>query len=76
MTAPLVSCIIPVYNGAEYLAEAVTSVLSQTWPALEVVIVDDGSTDRTPEVARGFGPRVRYGRQADAGPAVARNNGL
>ncbi|HSE51013.1 MAG TPA: glycosyltransferase family A protein [Gemmatimonadales bacterium] len=76
MTAPLASCIIPVYNGADFLAEAVTSALTQTYPALEVVIVDDGSTDRTPEVARSFGERVRYLRQENAGPAVARNTGL
>ena len=76
MTAPLASCIIPVYNGADFLAEAVTSALNQTYPALEVVIVDDGSTDRTPEVARSFGERVRYLRQENAGPAVARNTGL
>jgi glycosyltransferase involved in cell wall biosynthesis len=76
MTAPLVSCIIPVYNGADFLAEAVTSVLAQTYPALEVVIVDDGSTDETPRVATSFGERVRYVRQDNAGPAVARNTGL
>jgi len=76
VTAPLVSCIIPVYNGADFLAEAVTSALTQTYQALEIVIVDDGSTDRTPEVARSFGERVRYLRQDNAGPAVARNTGL
>jgi glycosyltransferase involved in cell wall biosynthesis len=76
VTAPLATCIIPVYNGAAFLAEAVTSALAQTYPATEIVIVDDGSTDRTPEVARSFGDRVRYVRQANAGPAVARNTGL
>ena len=76
MTVPLVSCIIPVYNGADFLAEAVTSVLAQRHPALEVVVVDDGSTDDTPRVAASFGERVRYVRQDNAGPAVARNTGL
>ena len=76
MTPPLASCIIPVYNGAAYLAEAVTSVLSQTYPAVEIVIVDDGSTDRTGHVAREFGSQVRYIRQANAGPASARNTGI
>jgi glycosyltransferase involved in cell wall biosynthesis len=76
MTGPLVSCIIPVYNGADYLADAVRSVLAQRWPAIEIVVVDDGSTDRTPDVARSFGTQVRYIRQGNAGPAVARNNGL
>jgi len=76
VTAPRVSCIIPVYNGAEHLAEAVTSILTQSYPALEIVIVDDGSTDGTPLVAGSFGERVRYVRQGNAGPAVARNTGL
>lgn len=76
MIAPLTTCIIPVYNGAAFLAEAVTSALAQTHPAMEIVIVDDGSTDQTPEVARSFGDRVSYVHQANAGPAVARNTGL
>lgn len=77
MSAPgLVTCVIPVYNGERFLAEAVESVLAQTHQPIAIVIVDDGSTDRTAEVARGFGERVRYLRQENAGPAVARNTGL
>ncbi|MGH7720152.1 MAG: glycosyltransferase family 2 protein [Gemmatimonadaceae bacterium] len=75
MTAP-VSCIIPVYNAERYLAEAVGSVIGQTRPPSEIILVDDGSTDGSAEVAAGFGDRVRYFRQHNAGPAAARNFGL
>lgn len=71
-----VSCVIPVYNGAPFLAESIQSVLSQTLPPLEVIVVDDGSTDATPAVAQAFGSQVRYLRQDNAGPAAARNRGV
>jgi glycosyltransferase involved in cell wall biosynthesis len=73
---PTVSVILPVYNGARYLAEAVASVASQNDPHLELIIVDDGSTDETPELIRSFGSRVRAIRQDNAGPGAARNHGL
>jgi glycosyltransferase involved in cell wall biosynthesis len=73
---PLVSCIIPVYNGERFLAEAVESILAQTYQNLEIIIVDDGSTDGTASVAASFGDRVRYVRQKNSGPAAARNRGL
>jgi glycosyltransferase involved in cell wall biosynthesis len=76
MTAFSVSCIVPVYNGERFLAAAVESILGQTRPPLEVIVVDDGSTDRTPEIARSFRPPVRVIRQANAGPVVARNRGV
>lgn len=76
MSAPLVSCIIPVYNGAAFLREAIESILAQSQGPLEVIVVDDGSTDATPAVAASFGDQVRYIRQANAGPAVARNRGI
>ncbi|HET9602837.1 MAG TPA: glycosyltransferase family A protein [Gemmatimonadales bacterium] len=86
MSAPLVSCIIPVYNGERFLAEAITSILAQTHRPLEVIVVDDGSTDGTGAiVARDFaehagdaaaGAVVRYLRQENAGPVVARNTGV
>jgi len=59
---PLVSIVIPVYNGSNFLAEAIESALAQTWPNIEIVVVNDGSHDggRTAEVAARFGNRIRY----------------
>src|SRR5215204_1649122 len=71
----LVSVVIPCYNQAHFLAEAITSALAQTYPHLDIVVVDDGSTDNTGEVAAGY-PGVRYVRQANQGLAAARNTGL
>ncbi len=73
---PLVSCIVPVFNGERYLAEALDSILAQTWRPLEVIVVDDGSTDGTAHIVAGYGERISYLRQANAGPAAARNRGL
>jgi glycosyltransferase involved in cell wall biosynthesis len=75
--APSVSVIIPAYNAEAYLAEAVESVRQQACPDLELIIVDDGSTDGTSTVARGLcADEVRYVCQPNGGPAQARNNGL
>lgn len=71
-----VSVVIPVYNYERYVAEAVASALDQTCPPEEVIVVDDGSTDRTGEVVRQFGDRVRYFRQENAGLSAARNRGI
>ncbi len=73
---PTVSCIVPVYNGERYLAEALDSVLSQSLPPTEIIVIDDGSTDESSEVAARFAPHVRYFRQANAGPSSARNHGI
>src|SRR4026207_1616410 len=74
---PLVSVIIPVYNYDRYLGEAIESVLSQTYQQLEVIVVDDGSTDQSGEVARSFDGRgVRYCQQVHAGIGPARNKGV
>ena len=73
----LVSVIIPVFNCEAYLAEAVGSVLAQSYRPLEIVIVDDGSTEGTAEVARSFDdPSVRYCYQENAGIGAARNKGI
>ena len=73
---PLVSIIIPVYNGETYIAEAVESALVQDYPSKEVIVVNDGSTDGTMEVLRQFGGSIRVVDQANGGPPRARNAGL
>jgi len=75
-TAPLVSCIIPVYNGERFLKASIESVLAQSHQAIELIVVDDGSTDGTPTVVAAFGDRVRYLRQPQSGQAIARNHGI
>jgi glycosyltransferase involved in cell wall biosynthesis len=71
-----ISVIIPVYNRALYLQRAVASTLQNDGIRIEVVVVDDGSTDDSAEVARAFGPPVRVLPQPNAGPAAARNRGF
>ncbi len=70
-----VSAVIPVHNGALYLADAIRSVLSQTRAPLECLVIDDGSTDATPEVAREFCDQIAYVRQDRQGVSAARNRG-
>ena len=76
MHNPLVSCIIPVWNGEKYLEEAIQSVLDQTYPELEIVVVDDGSTDGTANIISSFEGRLISIHQEQAGPAAARNSGI
>jgi len=71
-----VSYIVPVFNGARYLAEALESILRQTLQPLEVIVVDDGSTDDTAEIARRYEGRIVYVPQAHAGQSAARNHGI
>jgi glycosyltransferase involved in cell wall biosynthesis len=73
--APLVSVVIPCFNQAHFLTEAIESVFGQTHPHVEVVVVDDGSTDNTAEIAARY-PGVRCVRQENRGLAGARNTGL
>ncbi|WP_080054726.1 glycosyltransferase family 2 protein [Spirosoma aerolatum] len=73
MQKPLVSVIMPVYNAERFVAEAIESVLKQALDAVEVVCVDDGSTDRSAEIIQSFDSRIRYVRQENQGPAAARN---
>jgi glycosyltransferase involved in cell wall biosynthesis len=70
-----VSVVIPCYNGGRFLREAIESVLHQTFPAAEVVVVNDGSTDDTGAVARSYG-QVRYVEQRNQGAPAARNTGI
>jgi glycosyltransferase involved in cell wall biosynthesis len=74
--SPIVSVIIPVYNCERYLAEAIESVLSQTYRSVEVIVVDDGSVDASASVAKQFVPPVRYYYQPNSGLAAARNHGV
>ena len=71
----VVSIVIPVFNGAQYLGEAIQAALGQDHPDVEVIVVDDGSTDATADVVATF-PTVRYVRQDNSGPAAARNAGI
>jgi glycosyltransferase involved in cell wall biosynthesis len=73
---PLVSAIIPAYNCEKYIEEAIESVLGQTFRDVEVIVIDDGSTDRTPDRVRQYADNVVYIRQENAGPGAARNRGL
>lgn len=75
---PLVTIVIPVYNGANYLAEAIDSALAQTYDNLEVLVVDDGSTDggATAQVARSYGDRITYVHKPNGGTATALNEGI
>ena len=71
-----VSVVIPTYNYGRFIKEAIDSVLKQSWPAIEVVVVDDGSTDETRSVVESFDGRVRYLKQENAGVCAARNRGV
>lgn len=75
MSTPDISVVIPAYNRGALIAETLRSLLAQTVPAQEIIVVDDGSTDDTAAVAAAFGPPVRVVRQANAGPGAARNTG-
>ncbi len=68
--------VIPVYNGADLLRRAIDSVLSHRYPVDELIVVDDGSTDATAQVARSYGSRLKYIYQETAGVAAARNHGM
>ncbi len=72
---PLVTVVITSYNHGKYIAEAIDSVLKQTWPRVEIIIVDDGSTDDTPKVIARY-PQIFSIRQTNQGVSVARNTGL
>lgn len=75
MSNPLVSIVIPVYNGGRFLRTALESVLAQDYQPYEIIIVDDGSSDNTAEVARSV-PGARYYYQANQGVSAARNKGI
>jgi glycosyltransferase involved in cell wall biosynthesis len=72
----LVSVVVPVYNGERFLAEALDSILAQDYNLIEVIVVDDGSTDGTSEVAAQYGSYIRYVYQQNRRTPAARNTGL
>lgn len=73
---PLVSCIIPVYNGQRFLAEALDSIFAQTYRPIEVIVVDDGSSDGTARVASEYSQPIVYIHQENQGAPRARNTGI
>lgn len=75
-TRPLVSVIVPVYNGERYLAQAIESVLDQSYSPVEIIIVDDGSTDESAHVAQAYCSHVRCVHRANSNTANARNEGV
>ncbi len=74
---PVVSVITPAYNAAPFIAEAIASILKQTFAEFEMIIVDDGSDDQTAEIVASFNDdRIRFGRQKRSGVAAARNHAI
>ena len=71
-----ISSIVAVFNGERYLREALDSILKQTLPSQEIIVVDDGSTDGTRSVVESHGDQIRYVWQENAGPGAARNRGV
>lgn len=72
----LVSIVIPVYNGENYMRDAIDSALAQTYPNREVIVVNDGSTDRTHQIALSYGDRIRYFSKENGGVSTALNLGV
>ena len=73
---PKISVVIPCFNGEKYVAAAIRSVLAQDWPGIEIIVVDDGSTDRSAELIHDIFPGVNVMQQPNQGVAAARNKGI
>jgi len=73
---PAISVVIPCFNARAYIAAAIRSVQAQDWPDLEIIVVDDGSSDRSAELVMEMFPAVRLVRQTNSGVAAARNHGI
>ena len=76
MHIPKVSVVIPAYNRAHCIRDAINSVLSQSWDDYEIIVVDDGSTDNTRQVVKEYGEKVNYIYQENKGVSTARNTGI
>lgn len=73
---PLISIVIPVYNGEKYVSEAIDSALAQTYENIEIIVVNDGSIDRTEEICMQYGNKIKYFKKANGGVASALNLGI
>lgn len=73
---PLVSIVVPVYNGEKYIEDCLLSILRQNYPSMQIIVVDDGSTDGTAELVLAMGSSITYVHQENSGSAVARNVGV
>ncbi len=73
---PFLSIIVPVFNGEQFIGEAIENIISQDYPSLEIILVDDGSVDNTPDIVGRLPYEIRYFRQENRGPAAARNRGI
>ncbi len=76
MSSAPVTVVVPTHEGERYIAECLASIVGQSRPPREIIVVDDGSSDRGPEIAAAFEGPVRVVRQTKAGPAAARNRGI
>lgn len=76
MSKYLISCIVPVFNGERYLEKTLDSILGQTYQPIEIIVVNDGSTDKTKTIVDKYSNKVSYYWQLNAGTAAARNRGL
>lgn len=73
---PLISIVVPVYNGEKFIRRAMESIVTQNYPAIEIIVVDDGSTDNTRKIIESMTVNIRYFYQPNQGPAAARNRGI
>lgn len=76
ISSPKVSVVIPTYNYAQFISQAIDSVLNQTFADYEIIVIDDGSSDRTLEILQAYGNKICYVTQSNQGLAAARNRGI
>ena len=76
ISSPLVSVIIPTYNKSHFLKHTIESVINQTYSNIEIIVIDDGSTDNTEELAKSYGSKIKYIKQNNLGGTASRNTGI